>query len=655
MQKWNLKSFCRDWRLVILTGILFLYGIYRAYQIGFAYGPLWGSTLSGIQSVCELAMYGVCLLLPVSFLFLNKSREQDYRELLLGDLRSRSRYLRGRISFLLEIACLYALLLSGTAACLVINSGGVEGILGWHLTKAILLYVWLPMVYSVLLGAVLAWRVNEKAAYLLIILVICGNSSLTEVFKLRLFTTVNLYSIWNYFQVISPDLATAMDEGYGIGMESFRWAVGAFWILLLLLLLLWGNTRRKYWPVKLACGVGALACIPFLVFPERMHQIENLGESGYGEEIYYQEQAARGEIPPEEEAQFYIQAYSLVLKAGRTMEVQASLRLQQAREDLSFTLYHGFTLDGIRDEDGEELEYTREGDYLTVKNPGKDIKQLHLQYHGYSRKFYANSQGIYLPGYFPYYPMAGKRHVYETLYWKNQDVGYRYGGYVKDIDDLPEADFTLWVEGGGPRIFTNLQENGERSFSGKARTLTILGGLLEEIQMGDTQVVKPIDYSLDPQGLTELQESWEEAEKLLQAGLPCPGKLFLLGSAAGGIYVDDIQNSCLMDGYGMVFPMDQMFWAQDMLLGSIKGDGEKEVLRQLLKDRLSYGFSPRKRDYGLEAQEQETEYRTLLAYYLDRAVTERGAEQVMPQVWQYWSNDADSRSPLEVLKNLIGG
>ena len=119
--------------------------------------------------------------------------------------------------------------------------------------------------------------------------------------------------------------------------------------------------------------------------------------------------------------------------------------------------------------------------------------------------------------------------------------------------------------------------------------------------------------------------------------------------------MDDIQNSCLMDGYGMVFPMDQMFWAQDMLLGSIKGDGEKEVLRQLLKDRLSYGFSPRKRDYGLEAQEQETEYRTLLAYYLDRAVTERGAEQVMPQVWQYWSNDADSRSPLEVLKNLIGG
>ena len=86
-----------------------------------------------------------------------------------------------------------------------------------------------------------------------------------------------------------------------------------------------------------------------------------------------------------------------------------------------------------------------------------------FRYKGYSAKYYSTSQAILLPAYFPYYPMAGIRDV-----WNNEEYGTN--------TDIRETEAQFLVEVNAERnVYSNLDGDG-RIFSGAARGVTLYSG-----------------------------------------------------------------------------------------------------------------------------------------------------------------------------------
>lgn len=114
------------------------------------------------------------------------------------------------------------------------------------------------------------------------------------------------------------------------------------------------------------------------------------------------------------DAQYRASGYDMVLKFGRQLTAEVAMAVDSPNlEAYPMTLYHGYQIKSVTDDTGEPLRYTRDGDYLTVENnPSGSLREIRLAYAGYSSTFYSNSQAVYLPGSFPYYPQPGFHTVF---------------------------------------------------------------------------------------------------------------------------------------------------------------------------------------------------------------------------------------------------
>ena len=99
----------------------------------------------------------------------------------------------------------------------------------------------------------------------------------------------------------------------------------------------------------------------------------------------------------------------------------------------------------VTDETGDALPFTREGDYLTV-TPQGELSSLTVEYAGSSPMFYSGSQGVCLPGCFPYYPWAG----YRKIFYGEPGDETRLLAFIPRTD-LPESEFAVKVTGGKNR------------------------------------------------------------------------------------------------------------------------------------------------------------------------------------------------------------
>ena len=82
------------------------------------------------------------------------------------------------------------------------------------------------------------------------------------------------------------------------------------------------------------------------------------------------------------------------------------------RDEFVFTLYHGYRIKKL-EVNNEEASFERNGDSIIIKFPDcVKTFELMIKYDGCSGKYYSNSQAIMLPGYFPWYPLAGDRQIF---------------------------------------------------------------------------------------------------------------------------------------------------------------------------------------------------------------------------------------------------
>ncbi len=312
--------------------------------------------------------------------------------------------------------------------------------------------------------------------------------------------------ILDYWFRLPPVYGSFNSTVYGIGIEPFHWALAAMWCLLgggALLALSHGRLRKAAGAV---CFGAALLCAAFVWHRGSNWQeypVTPLERNVLGDTYYYSHTQTDSKAA-EEAAGFQVRAYSMDLRCFSELDANVAVTLDGSVLDAyTFTLAHNFTISRITDGQGEKLDFTRDGDYVTVNNPdNRAISELRFRYSGWHDSLFSSAQGVYLPGYFCYYPIPGRQSVYE-------DWNLTYPQTA-----LEPCAFSVRVRAMCP-VFTNLTDQKDGVFSGTASSLSVVGGLYREETADGVRYVLP--WWMDEtdmgerltQAIAQLNADWE--------------------------------------------------------------------------------------------------------------------------------------------------
>ena len=145
------------------------------------------------------------------------------------------------------------------------------------------------------------------------------------------------------------------------------------------------------------------------------------------------------------------------------------------------TVYKNSHLDAVhcRRKKRNQINFEQNGDYITLYNYNDSCKSFTFYYSGHSTIYYTNYQGVFLPGYFPYYPQSGWKKVYDR----------DYQGFSQSKLEKP-AFFNVNVNC-NKEIYSNLQKQGKNKFSGYTDGLTLLAGHYSAYTKDGIEIVFP--------------------------------------------------------------------------------------------------------------------------------------------------------------------
>jgi cytochrome c-type biogenesis protein CcmE len=624
-----------------------------------------GAYLNTSQSVGVL-LFLLFSLLSFEFLFLARASHLD--ECLEANREMHLKFRWCQLGLLLPLI----LLSSVTVFCYdlfgVASFGALTGMVLKHLVLCCVLNILLVELVAVLLGSVLASAASRPVSYCVIIVASFLMSPVAKTwFSLIPFPYDSLpfdaVRIIDFFSITAPDTDWVPDPNYGLALESCRWDLVLFWISLLfaLFLLLNRPRKRKRYGVMIGallavCVVGAIGF--FQMGQDSVVRLDNrLWGTSYSDSTYrytHEEQ--------EEEADFRILTYQIDLSVQRKLYADVSLTVTHSEDSdhYLFTLYHGYKITSLTDGSGNSLDYTRDGNYLDVVFPLTDEEgQINICYQGSGNRYYSNSQGIALPGYFPWYPMAG----YLTL-WDSETSSTHVNL------DPSSKEFYLTVDSSLPLV-SNLEEVSEHSYAGSASAVTLIGGFLTQVEENGftyyTSPLNPIQLNLE-----ELQEKLEEAEQTLDVdfGINLDQTTIItmpeiITRTAGGssetfvaypdhLLVANDRTDLVSAALDTLLPRkSDAQELRDLLVFYLMVDDSEETLYG--EDMAADGEKPAYADVAALISPDESSDLTISQVYFEQLfryqINQLGRDTVLRACYQYLSSE-DSRSQVDFLYDL---
>ncbi len=277
------------------------------------------------------------------------------------------------------------------------------------LTRLVALYDFLPTLFFMLAGALTGFAGSRSAAATVSVVVffVFSSAFIDCLWNLSDVTDF-FYRVGNLFRFYVPILVGDFYHIFPMGSGCFARAL--FWIFLVAALLCVAVRKR------LLCGIvpmaAALICLAYHLSPDGMPvygdfaSMHDASDNG----VYYY----RGREWTEAPADFGVESYVMELEVGRQLEAEVAVRLTEGsgeRDIYRFTLFHGFCLSSVTDQDGQKMDYDRDGDFITVYG-GKGVEEIRFAYAGSGKSFYATGYAVYLPSFFPYYPVPGHHIIY---------------------------------------------------------------------------------------------------------------------------------------------------------------------------------------------------------------------------------------------------
>jgi len=304
-------------------------------------------------------------------------------------------------------------------------------------------------------------------------------------------TGINLYPVYDLTQVLPADPTWFVDPLYGFPMEQQRWLVAVMWLAGLGGYVLSHLTpsrsrlaragRRLLVFASLAALVGALLPSSELRRDDRPFTASTL----MGDQYYYQVHPPPQGVIDDGELGFEPVRYEMQLNAGRELHAKVTVVVGAPSEsgDYRFTLYHGYRIEDVTDNGGAELAYERDGDFLTVSAPA-DPSSITLEYAGSGGRFVANHQGVFLPGYFAWYPLPGHVPMWDDIHSQVAPLSWHH----------PGTEFVVRFDA-PTRLVTNLEADGGQ-FRGVGVAPTFIAGFVRKTSLDDNLIV--VDYPAQP-------------------------------------------------------------------------------------------------------------------------------------------------------------
>lgn len=308
--------------------------------------------------------------------------------------------------------------------------------------------------------------------------------------------SINIFPLLRLFDIFPPALNYQPVYVFGQSVLPYRWLTALFWLLLSLFVisLKTGERNRRF---RVAPAVFASLALVFLVVSQLPTSRVIVGSDDpkysmeYGDKEYYykaydfysddyDEDGANKEWARFEK-EFDVTDYDLEIKVGNNLHVRAAITVDKPNlEKYDFTLYHGYKISSVRDGDGNKLHFKQDGDHFTVFNPEKkSLDRIVLKYSGFSTQYYSNIQGLFLPGYFPYYPHSGSLPVY------NMEMGEIY----RFMLDEP-THFKVKVNS-SQTVYSGLEQTGKNEFEGSTTGVTLVSGLYDCYEKDGVKMVYP--------------------------------------------------------------------------------------------------------------------------------------------------------------------
>ena len=414
---------------------------------------------------------------------------------------------------------------------------------------------------------------------LTVLLLVCG---VFERVNTALYMTVgiNLDKIFQFFQFEQPNSRWVVDYLYLVPAENYRFFLFGAWIAGCCCIVCMACLKRKMLRLIVTAAF-ALLCVLFgfqTAHPGNCVNYNRNTGSAANKQAEFENDVLTEEMEPD----FTVEKCKMNLQISDELEAEVVLILGAGNpETYHFTLYRGYQITEITDENGKKLEYDRQMDYITVYT-SEDITEIHMLYHGYQQSFYSNRSGIMLPGYFAYYPQPGFRRVFLDEIVQT----YTYYGFNTETDSLSEIDYEIRVAYHKP-VYSNL-EKGKDTFCGKTVAPTIMGGAVSGEFHKDGYYIYPENIDMSGISMDDLKVSLTRYCKILGISpepfsalryiIVIPSTAYIGNSWGRNVIVGD----CLFIGTDQTSYSDMENLAQEIVKQYMNVMGERDVLLNVL-------------------------------------------------------------------------
>lgn len=372
----------------------------------------------------------------------------------------------------------------------VVLLSGLADVLLPHVLAAAVIDVLAPSLIALMLGAALASRARRFTAYAAIAFFVFLIGPFSEFIPstavlatLGSGKILDLYPVFRPFWILPPDPRWGVEASYGFPIEAPRWTTAGYLLSALGAVELPRFFRNRWRSaVRLLLCLVAVWLLSFSVAPASVIRHEDgLGNTAnIGLEIYYEHGGHdRALTSPPHGAVLAVTRYDMRLAAKRDLRANVTLAFDRAARPgrYVFTLYHGYRVSRIVDDRGGSVPFTREGDWVYAATT-RSTKRLTFVYGGSGGAHWTNSQGVFLPWYFPYYPVPGALDLWdERAHLMKAAV----------LHDRP-VEFSIDFQCPAP-IASNLRRVGDGRFAGRSRGAVFVGGLLRASQTDGRRVI----------------------------------------------------------------------------------------------------------------------------------------------------------------------
>lgn len=429
------------------------------------------------------------LFLFVSFEFFYRNKSYQLEETIMASKNGFAKLILKKLAFMTAVDAAFSV----SAIILIILSfvkSPVEGV--WTLLpyalSVVFLYVFLTLLLAVFIGCLLSFIEKKLVSYVIMLLITFSSSNIGALITdgITQGSGIDFFKYFYRWICIFDDSGSFQNYYFGVSVQSYKFQLIFAWLSFCLALIILLSFRNKIVFKYAASTVLFGMCAVFFVFfaqpVSKFLSNENPKESIMEIQNYY----LLNKKPEIEKANFNIIKYDLDLTVRRNLKAAARLTFDKEVNEIKLTLYHTYNLKSVADNTGEALSFTQNGDYIHI-SCAKPVNEIILNYDGSSPQYYSNSQAIFLPGYFAYYPRAGYMNLYDS---KESSVFRRF---------LPEkTQFTVKIDSKKP-VYSNLDSVADGQFGGVSDNLTLMSGFAKKIEVDGVRVIYPYLDELEPE------------------------------------------------------------------------------------------------------------------------------------------------------------